>query len=376
MTPYALVLCIVVACSLCSIISTNPRRFVLFAALTLILFAGLRSDIGWDYEVYQAFYNSMMDANLRDAFTSGDIADSLGFEPGFTLLIWLTAHFDLNYQLICAVLTILLVFYAASQIGDKHSIPIFIILYLWYGYFHNFTIIRQGLASAIAFWAIASMSKPIRATGSTIAASLVHKSSVFLLPMIFVCIRFLGHRALLAALCFAWILTLTRLGDPIATMLSTNFGPSKWETLSDDGALNYKVGFSLILIEYTIVTVALLGLPNNEPSIRFARGIVIARLLLYGIFNDVTIAWERTSTFSDPMYAMALAIIISKLANHFMKNRLQSQVFTLLVILVATVYVGVKYDRMLASEARIVSERSHADRFIPYKSIFDPDRVS
>jgi hypothetical protein len=128
---------------------------------------------------------------------------------------------------------------------------------------------------------------------------------------------------------------------------------------------------SSILIEYTLLAVLVSFIDYDSFAIRFARGVLVYRLLTYGLLNDISIAWERSSAFADPMYALALAIILTTFVVKFSRTHLGFLFNLACVVFAVSFYVGFKYERLLSSEPRTTGELSHFDRFIPYKSIFD-----
>lgn len=339
--------------------------------LMLAGFAGLRSEIGWDYEAYQYLYDAFASQTLTQVFSPGQAVDILGFEPGFSLFVWATAEIGANYQLVLAVLTVGLCLFSAYRLSPS-ALPLFLLVYLWYGYFHNFSILRQGLASGIIFLAVVIFNDRKKfAVALYGLASSVHLSALFLTPFLAACIRYATRKVVLITLALCWILSLTSYVSGGIFALLELMGRDRWHALLQFGELTNKVGVSFILIEYTLLAGLLWFIEIDTFAIRFARGVLVYRLLTYGLLNDISIAWERSSAFTDPMYAAALAIIVTTFIAKFSwtyKGFLLNQIF---VVLALSFYVGLKYERLLSSEPRISEERSHFERFIPYKSIYE-----
>ena len=371
MTPYFICLIVTLLCALTSIFPVARRPAVVIVFVMLAGFAGLRSEIGWDYEAYQYLYDSFTTHTLVEAFSAGQAVDVLGFEPGFSFLVWLTAEIGVNYQLVLAIFTVGLCLFSAYRLSSP-ALPLFLLAYLWYGYYHNFSILRQGLASGIIFLAIALFhDRKKLAVALYAVASTIHLSAVFLTPFLAACIRYSTRKVVLVTLGLCWILSLSSFVSAGILALLELIGRDRWLALLQLGELTNKVGVSMVQIEYTLLAALLWFIDDDTFAIRFARGVLVYRLLTYALLNDISIAWERSSAFADPMYALALAIILTAFVAKFSRT---AQVFLLnLICMVVAVsfYVGLKYERMLSSEPRMAGERSHFERFIPYKFIFE-----
>lgn len=371
MTPYFICLIVTLICALASIFPIARRPAVVVVFIMLTGFAGLRSEIGWDYEAYQYLYDSFTTHTMVEAFNAEQAVDVLGFEPGFSFLVWLIAEIGANYQLVLAIFTVGLCLFAAYRLSPP-ALPVFLLAYLWYGYYHNFSILRQGLAAGIILFAVTLFHDRKRLAVALYAvASTIHLSAVFLTPVLAACIRYSTRKVVLVTLGLCWILSLSSIVSGGVLALLELIGRDRWFALLQFGELTNKVGVSLVLIEYTLLAALLWFIDDDTFAIRFARGVLVYRLLTYGVLNDISIAWERSSAFADPMYALALAIILTTIVARFSRT---VQVFLLnitCVVVGISFYVGFKYERMLSSEPRMEGERSHFERFIPYKSIFE-----
>lgn len=371
MTLYLIVLIATLICALASIFPAVRRPAVVVVFMILAGFAGLRSEIGWDYEAYQYLYDSFISHTLVEVFGAGQAIDVLGFEPGFSLLVWVITEIGANHQLVLAVLTVSLCLFSAYHLSPS-TLPVFLLAYLWYGYNHNFSILRQGLAAGMIFWAIAIFNERKKLAVALYAlASTIHMSALFLTPFLAACIRYSTRKMVLIVLALCWVLSLSSFVSGGIFAFLELIGRDRWHTLLQFEELTNKVGVSFILIEYTLLALLLWFVDGYSFAIRFARGVLVYRLITYGLLNDISIAWERSSAFADPMYALALAIILSAFVAKFSRT---SKVFLLnliCVVVVVSFYVGFKYERLLSSEPRTAGERSHFERFIPYKSIFE-----
>lgn len=372
MTPYVILLLLTLVCAVTSIFPTARRPAITAIFILLAGFAGLRSEIGWDYDAYQYLYDEFTSHSLAEVFSPGQAVDLLGFEPGFSLLMWVTSSVGANYQLVCSILTVGFCLFAAYLLSPPQALPLFLVAYLWYGYYHNFSILRQGLATGIIFLALALFNNRRKLSTALYAlASTIHLSAIALAPLLAACIIFSTRRVVLLTLILCWILSLTNFFSETLISLLLSIGRERWQILLEFGELTSKVGVSLILIEYTLLAASLTFIDSDKPAIRFARGVLVYRLLAYGFLNDISIAWERTNAFTDPMYALALAIILTTLIGKLCHTLWLFRVGLIVSVIALGFYVAFKYERMLSTEPRVAEERSHFERFIPYRSIFD-----
>jgi len=369
---YISTLIAITALSIFLIFSKVRGAYLIFPFLILTSLAGLRSEIGWDYDAYQEFFDQVASQAIGDSFSKGNVVDEYGFEGGFSLIIWLLTYLGVNYQFVLAFLTVGACLLAAYFISPSKGLALFLIVYLWYGYYHNFSILRQGLAAGLVFLAIALWeTRKKQAFGVVALATTIHMSTIILAPFVAICIKYATKKIIIISLAFCWILSIISLGSDIISSLLGMAGRERWQALIGSSEMTTKVGVSLILVEYTLLTICAAAVDNNNPALRFAKGILLYRIITYGIFNDITIAWERTSSFSDPMYAMAIAILITYCVEKFSRNEILRRGALVSVGIGMSIYVAIKYERMLETEPRVPWERSHHERFIPYRSIFD-----
>lgn len=371
MTAYLIFFFATITCAGIAIYPKLRLPAVLAIFLLLALFSGIRFETGWDYEAYQYFYDSLSNSYLYEIFNENGPVQLMGFEPGFAILIWLCNSLDANYQIVLALVTVGLCLYSVFRL-DPDALPFFIVIYLWYGYYHNFSIVRQGIAGAIVFLAlvIGDKKKTLSFFSYLIAISL-HYSALVLSPIIWLIIRFSTKRILIGSIILCWVLSSSEVFRGVLLPTASLIVPERWLNLITVEQMTGKVGVSFILVEYSLAALALVFITKQGPAISFARGILIYKILTYGLFNDVSIIWERTSSFADSMYAASLSIILVWLIKEGASNPKLIRVLFMITLLGLGLYVFAKYERMLNSEVRIEGEKSHYDRFIPYKSILD-----
>jgi hypothetical protein len=336
-----------------SLKSINLKRLVL---LLFILLPGLRQNVGWDYEAYDAFFVQL------DKFDWSGICNifQLGFEyePLFILLSFLSLKLLIPpYLLFSALISF---FY--YKIATKYFNSLFYILfvgYTYYGYFHQFSIIRQGLSISLLYYAfLIVVNGKLRLILSMISV-FIHYSS-FLTLIIFYLSKYFtfSKNFILVVLLSTFPLILFKTNFILSLVNLITF--ERYLLLTEIDFLNYKVGFSLKYVE--IVILILLSLNNSFVKVenKFFFNLLIYELMNYSFFNDMTIAYERFNVIFEFSHIIILTLIVF---NYF-RNRLLSYCFIL-------VFVLFRYFQFFNSESRNLFELSHYERFFPYHSIFD-----
>ncbi len=116
----------------------------LLLLLGMVVIGGFRDSIGWDYEWYSNWYLR----GTRDA----------GLEFGFLALMQLFRHWQLAVPVlffVVAFLTYLAVYLGVKKYSTTSSLPLVLYLLIPSLFIGSFTLIRQLLAVALAFYAFA-----------------------------------------------------------------------------------------------------------------------------------------------------------------------------------------------------------------------------
>jgi len=147
MIPYIVITIIIIGCSFLDLTNFCAKRIVFFCAvLLLVLFAGLRFEIGTDWSVY---YNRFKGT------------DSSMLEPGFELLMSFSKLLSQQFTLTVMLFGIIGVGIKYKAISSLSPMP-FIGLLFYYGYYYypqEFNQMRQGLATTFCLFAVPSIYK-------------------------------------------------------------------------------------------------------------------------------------------------------------------------------------------------------------------------
>ncbi|HHD72489.1 MAG TPA: EpsG family protein [Epsilonproteobacteria bacterium] len=153
----------------------TPTNIFLYLALAaMILFAGLRFEIGYDYPKYLAGY--LYDSQL------------LKWEPAFVFAVRLIRHLDfgLGIQamfLFFSALTVTILYKALRSLTPYYRIGLLLYLLVPSLYLNSFSVIRQGIALTILFYGLhyIAIDKPDNRKYALTAlfAFLFHYSSIF-----------------------------------------------------------------------------------------------------------------------------------------------------------------------------------------------------
>lgn len=152
----------------------NINSLAIFLALsTIMIFAGLRYEIGYDYPKYLAGF--LFDSELEH------------WEPLFNFFMRLIreVNFGLDSQavlLFFSVLTLSVVYVAVKKFSSYYRTSILLYLLIPALYLNSFSVIRQGIAMAILFYALYYLTVKIDRRKYLLlgfVAFLFHYSSIF-----------------------------------------------------------------------------------------------------------------------------------------------------------------------------------------------------
>ena len=357
-----LVLLTIVAIISVIILLINIKQGIKFTLtvyiVLLFLFSGLRYHTGWDWEAYDYFFDELAKANIITLFHY----NIFGYEPGFVFFTYISSVLNIPPFLFFSIITVSLIISSAHRYLGKY-VFIFCLLYLYYGYFHNFSIVRQGVAAALFAYSIRFLILNNNKFYVVIMiGALFHISAIMLFAIPLLC-RWSKKIPFTPIVLLSLITVLFPISEMIGlkTILSTV--PALKNYLNND-TLSYKVGFSLkyvelLLIFYCFYDGRFVELMKKNFSI--FRSLILVELLIYSIFNDFSIFYERLSVYFEFSHAIAIAMIISA----FKYRRVQ---FLLLMILLLIVFF--RYYQLVNSPVRVQGEMSHLERFENYCSIF------
>jgi hypothetical protein len=364
-------ICVFVVITMLGLASILTRREAVIAAYLslplLILFSGTRIEIGWDWEAYNYLYEFASNNSFFSTWDTFCVFANGEYEPGFVILVAAAGVLGISQQFLIVML-IVVFGYLAHKRNFGVGIAMFVTIYMFYGYFHTFGIVRQGLAAAIAFYGI-SLERRERALAVVALACSIHFSIIPVAIFLYLVVRFVSNKMLLATIAFAWFASAVPLAGPLIMLGAAALGFERWMSLLDFSAATFKVGFSLVLVEHTAVAILYLLNKSDDRRWRLGAAVVVCRLFLYGALNDISIVWERFNSAYDLFYASACAYIIyCALAKYAPPRTFMFKFMSVMVFIGVSMFVYVRYDRLIGSDSRETGGLSHYDRFVNYRS--------
>ncbi|MBY5947414.1 EpsG family protein [Photobacterium rosenbergii] len=353
------------------------RNLITYSTILVLgLFSGLRYHTGWDWEAYDYFISSL------PGFLSGDVfANNIfNYEPLFVITVSILNEFSISVFAFFALTTVMLTITSAKRYLGKY-LGVFFVCYLFYGYFHNFSIIRQGISAAIFIYSVRFIhgKKAFHYLISIFVASLFHASSLILLPVYFVVNKVEpNQKKVLIFIVISFLFVMTPLLSSLNSVIPflSLFGEKVNMYLSNEN-LSYKAGFSLKYLEQ-IILVAIFSFSRfryigNRIFGRYFTIfglLVMVQLSVYSFLNDFSILYERIAVFFEVSQGIFMAMILVCF---------KGQISKFFIILMIFSMVFIRYERLFYhsnNEARLGDEAGHLERFENYCSIFDKDRCT
>lgn len=146
--------------------------------------AGIRYDVGTDYENYNGIFTLLRNITVKDIF-----AHNLRFEKGFLILSKICTCFCSNKMIfaIIAFLTISIFVYTILNQYQDYNLTVCYIVFLFLDFTTSLNIMRQYLAVVLVFFGLKYVfeNKPIKFLLIVIFAMTFHLTAVLALPMWF-----------------------------------------------------------------------------------------------------------------------------------------------------------------------------------------------
>ncbi|WP_058119549.1 EpsG family protein [Photobacterium kishitanii] len=365
--------------------------FFILISFLLIIFSGLRYYTGWDFEVYQQFYNAIYFS--IDPLITINSTLYRNFDVGFRLFSLSAIYSSWLPVLLISVISVGTSFLLVSK-SDKRIFGIFVLFYFWYEYFSVFSIQRQVLAHGLIVLGVfillnnSSNKKYIIYFLLSIISITIH-SSALIASVLYIIAFVLSNKKIevnrvlfYSIICFSIFMLISNVNvsevtydilKPVFLMIG-GYGKVL------EGKMQYyflylkpfKVGLSFRYIEYlTVLIISYLffdriksQLKNNYSLKLFYLSFYMSlfHVLFSGLLSSVGIIQERVECYFYLTHVILLSFLIFLVPKKL--------IYYLLFVVFASVFVGVKYDRLLNSDAYLGAD-SHYQRFIPYKSILD-----
>jgi len=166
----------------------NSRiKIIIFSLLGImipILIAGLRYNVGTDFETYMKMFNAWKEYDITQIFTN------MRTEVLFGMIIKISGIFN-NYRIlffISSLITVLMVYLSILYNKEKISIALAFLLYLLLYFPSSLNVVRQAIAVAIVLYSYRYVIQKniLKFAIAIIIASMFHTTAILLLPFYFI----------------------------------------------------------------------------------------------------------------------------------------------------------------------------------------------
>lgn len=166
----------------------KPRKIdktiFIIICFVLVIVAGTRLNVGYDYNSYKLWFQSVKDEQLSVFY----IAQKLNIELGFALYLKILTYFSYNaFIFITAVICIVPKIYYIYKL-NRNKYLMLLGYYALIFIFYDIGVIRQALSISILVFSYKYIMKkePIKFITVVIFATLFHMTAILFLPMYFI----------------------------------------------------------------------------------------------------------------------------------------------------------------------------------------------
>jgi len=366
MLPYYFLFAFLGICSIFDFNKKHLPEFKLLYALTffiLLLFVGLRHNIGIDIYEYESYFNSVEnnDFSWTLSLDSNEIVSKL--EIGYYLINFLLSKIE-NFQLFIFTITIFNLFalyFYVNKVSIEHKFTFFAILFS-FTLFREFDVVRQSIALHIFLISLIYYDKPKKYYFINLVGASFHISAIIFL-IIYPLIRITFSKASIYIIFILYLLTffyqipflkvLINLIEPISDAAVFR------SLISFFTYLNYPRQFApTIDIPCLILLVILITKYNYYSYVSGHKKIMINIFLIsiinIIIFSEITEVVTRVSYYFYFGIAGMFTIFYGDLKNKFGK----------LISIFPLIFVLAKLFFMMQSEAPRVSYTPYSNYLI------------
>lgn len=297
---YYLVLLMLFVFSIAELFTKNDKSvkiiLLLISFVFLVVFVGLKLDVGTDYAQYTYLYKLAAVYTYKEAFGVEYI-----YWGWMKMFIWFGVHFYLFWFITC-LLNLTVKFYLFNKLSP-YFFPCLLVYFVGLFFERDFDGIRQGIAIGVCYLALQPLFEKKYAIfiGVVLFASLIHGTSLvfLLLPLlnkINLSIKVIGGILLV---CIAMVILKIDISDVIFSNLPNSFAKGKIDTyLAVKDELYIKsTGISIgILFRITILLLFIhygkKYYQENQLYITLKNGFFIA-IVFSLLFNSIDIVGHR-----------------------------------------------------------------------------------
>lgn len=296
-----------------------PRKvnnFLLFICfISLLLFAGLRLNVGFDYD------------NYKIVFTDISYNAEYFIEPVFLLFtrIFQTITFDYNaYLFVIALISLSLKF----RFLYKYSVLPLVAVLLYYSRIYlgsDFGQIRQGIALGVILLTFPYLVKKkfYKFCILVILATLIHVSAILFFPIYFIVHKVYSKKIIFVSIIVGLVASLIDM-KPILLESFSSILPAGlafklfiYATTEENIGLTFSVFFRLFIIIYTVFF--FWDKIENYQNFKIAFNIYYIGFLFYLVFNSLPQLGGRGSIYFQQFELILLPFLIYYNKNKIMK---------------------------------------------------------
>jgi hypothetical protein len=330
-----------------------PIKNIILGIFTvfIIIMAGTRIDIGYDYDTYKSIFRNIKFYNLSLL--------EVTVEPGYFLLNVLSSNFQMVIFL-CALISIpikIFMFYKKSE-----TIIIALILYLSTIFLtYDMGVIRQGIALSIVFLSIKYIEdkKIIKFAACILVAMLFHVSSFIFFPAYFIVNREFSRKLIYLITVICFVVGFVGFGDWIFNIsniiTSTTIGTKLeyYETSVYSTSVISITSLKRFILLAVFIEVSR-KLVNKSKALNIYINCYFIGCCIYYLFKSFSLLSDRGSAYYNSFEIFIFAVIFNRVKSKFLKMLL------LLFIILYSVY----------NINSIIQSGNKTDQFYdPYKSI-------
>jgi hypothetical protein len=323
--------------------------------LVLSLFTALRFQTGYDWPVYQAYYNSADNS-------------SVSFEIGFATLITVFNFLGLSFNVFVfsvSIVEVLLLAKVIKYFFPRQCVLIFAIMFSLADFFliPMFALMRQGLAVSIFLYGLMLYDKGyfIKAKILFALSVIFHMSAILIIACTYLIIKLKFSRKTLLIVftlsLLAYLLAFNFIGHLISIIIP--YIDQKYEMYMQRDTYNasglYRIVFSIV----SLLTCFVIYKYGSRNDIIVVNKNILIYALLAVIFPLLFYAYPTISTRYQYFYAIFMIGLSLSLLDYLKSNNL------FIVILLMALLFYVPFYRFLTNPLSIV--------FVPYQNMLTYD---
>ena len=303
--------------------------------ILVTILGALHYNYGNDYPAYQTIYKTIE----NQPFNWGDILSGYTYkEPGWALLCYLFKPFGGFFTMV-AVLNIFqnyAIYKIIKSYVQKEWWPLAVAIYLFNTSFYllSFSMMRQELVMCIFFaiWPLIEQKKAIKAALILIFCSLIHTSSMILIPFAF--IGYLPARnGKFLALTFIAVFILVWIGKGLAGSILNSilayesFSEYGYNYFENGNKVTFGLGYMLSLIPFILSIVYFWKTPDRISASN-------RRLVIISIFSFIITPFAQFAALITrvAMYFNIYSIVAYPLIYSNLRNKAVRQIMLLLYL--------------------------------------------